>query len=300
MPSKRWASWDYTVFAEDGTEQGLEYWIERLADLTCNAHVASVEICPETGTPHLQGRIVFKRTYTFKAMQKILGERPHIEGTKCPLDDNYCRKVESERAINIDNRKKKGERTDLDNMRDLVKETNSMRQVVDVARSYQSVRMCEKWLEYNEPKREIDPNGIKVHWRWGPSGCGKTKYVWDMYPKEEVYTPTTYKWWQGYDGHKVVLIDELRANWCTFGQLLKLLDIYPYTVETKGGSRQIQATTWYITSAYPPEKLYNPEHFDAEERVEQLTRRITTVTLVQKRTREMLDSWFPFGAPLCK
>ena len=56
-------------------------------------------------------------------------------------------------------------------------------------------------------------------------------------------------------------------------ELLKLLDIYPYTVETKGGSRQIQATTFYITSCKPPEEVYNPHAFDKEERVDQLLRR---------------------------
>ena len=124
----------------------------------------------------------------------------------------------------------------------------------------------------SEPKRPIVHGGIEVHWRWGKAGLGKTRYVWEKHGLS-VYTPTTYKWWEGYDGHKVVLIDEFRKDWCKFGELLKLLDIYPYTVETKGGSRQIQATTFYITSCKPPEEVYNPHAFDKEERVDQLLRR---------------------------
>ena len=73
----------------------------------------------------------------------------------------------------------------------------------------------------------------------------------------------------------MVLIDEFRGDLCKFGELLKLLDIYPYTVETKVGSPQIQATTFYITSCKPPEEVYNSHK---EERVDQLLRRLTTVT----------------------
>ena len=114
--------------------------------------------------------------------------------------------------------------------------------------------------------------GIEVHWRWGKAGLGRTRYVWEKHGLS-VYAPTTYKWWEGYDGHKVVLIDEFRGDWCKFGELLKLLDIYPYTVETKVGSPQIQATTFYITSCKLPEEVYNPHAFDKEERVDQFLRR---------------------------
>lgn len=285
MPTQLWASWDYTIFAAEGEgPDALDVWIEKLVDFTCvNAHVASIEICPKSKRYHLQGRITFKRGYSFAAMKKIFGDHPHIEGTKCALDDNYMRKLEADKVIDIDNRKKKGERTDLENMRDLVKETSSMRQVVNTCKTYQGVRMAEKWLEYCEPERNIDPSDIQIHWRWGPSGCNKTRAIWEKHGKSNVFQPTTYKWWVGYDGHKIVLIDDFRPSWCTFSELLKLLDIYPYRVETKGGARQIQATLWYITSCYPPEDVYPPETFDRYNSIEQLTRRLTTVTRIGKR-----------------
>ena len=153
-----------------------------------------------------------------------------------------------------------------------------MASVVEVATSTQSVRMAELWLKYNEPKRPIGLN-IEIHWRYGSSGQGKTRWVWEKHGLA-VFTPTTYKWWEGYDGHKIVLIDEFRGDWCKFGELLKLTDIYPYTVETKGGSRQIQATCWYITSCKHPTQVYNPEAFDAQEKVDQLLRRLTSITHV--------------------
>lgn len=273
MPVKTWKTFGPCTL-NNYTEEDIE-WLKRLE---CNVMVCSKEICPETGTPHLQFGVTFKRSYGTEALRK-LHPRIHWETTYCAQDMNYCRKRDSELIIDRDERKKKGARTDIAEAKILVRSTHSMSAVVENTTSMQAVRMCEVWLKYNEPKRPIDC-APQVHYRWGKSGTGKTKFVWDRHHIDEIYTPTTYKWWEGYDAHKIVLLDELRSNWCTFGQLLRLLDRYPYTVETKGGSRQIQATTWYITSSKPPHELYDPHHFDAEERVDQLLRRITTVTEV--------------------
>ena len=104
--------------------------------------------------------------------------------------------------------------------------------VVEQASSVQSVRMAELWLKYNEPKRPIVHGGIEVHWRWSKAGLGKTRYVWEKHGLL-VYTPTTYKWWEGYDGHKVVLIDEFRGDWCKFvaygmvGHLISKVRVHP-------------------------------------------------------------------------
>lgn len=256
-------------------DQGDIEWLEKLE---CNVMVCSEEVCPETGKLHLQFSVTFKRSYSFAALKKLHGTISW-RAQHCPQDNNYCRKRDSKLLIDRDERKKKGARTDIAEVKDVVRSTCSMRDVVDVASSVQSVRMAELWLKYHEPKRPITP-APQIHWRWGRTDAGKTRYIWDNYGIEEVYTPTSYKWWEGYDGHTVVLIDEIRADWCKFGQLLRLLDRYPYTVEVKGGSRQIKAQTWFITSSKHPKDLYNAEHFDAAERVEQLLRRITTITEV--------------------
>ena len=250
-----------------------------LRELECTKLTCSKEVGDE-GTPHLQFSITFKRTYSIAGLKK-LHPRVHWEFQRCHQDNNYCRKIDSEIIIDIDNRRQ-GKRQDINVVKQVCRETLSMRAVVEEATSVQSVRMAELWLKYNEPKRPIAPELIKVFWRWGKTGLHKTRYVWDNHGIDEVYVPTSYKWWEGYDGHRVVLIDDLRANWCTFGQLIKLLDIYPYTVETKGGSRQIQAVTWYITSCYPPDNLYKKHDFDADERVEQLLRRLTDVVHITK------------------
>jgi len=250
--------------------------IEWLKRLECNVMTCSKEV-GESGTPHLQFSITFKRSYSLAALKK-LHNGVHWEIQDCKQDNNYCRKRDSELIIDRDERKKKGARTDIDVCKEVVKETLSMKEVVQSATSVQGVRIAELWLKYNEPKRPLQE--IEIHWRYGSTGLGKTRWIWEKYGVENVYTPTSYKWWEGYDGHKIVLIDEFRGDWCKFGELLRLTDRYPYTVETKGGSRQIQATIWYITSCKHPSLVYNADGFDASEKVDQLLRRIKTITRI--------------------
>ena len=90
---------------------------------------------------------------------------------------------------------------------------------------------------------------MKVYLLWGTSGAGKTRYVHDMWG-EEVYTLAGQKplWFDGYDGQKVLLIDEFEGVE-EFGRsnLLKCLDIYPYYAPVKGGFVCAQWEKVYIT-----------------------------------------------------
>jgi len=239
--------------------------------MTCSKEIG------ENGTPHLQFSVTFKRSYSLAALKK-LHSRVHWEFQDCVQDNNYCRKRDSDLIIDIDNRKKKGARTDIEEVKDVVSSTCSMRAVMNMATSVQSVRMAELWLKYNEPPRIIDPKDIKIHVRWGRAGLGKTGEIWRKYGETGVFKPLSFKWWEGYDGHEVVLLDEFRGDYCKFKEILDLTDIYPYRVECKNSSRQLKAKTFYITSSLPPEEWYSDYVFGKNERLDQLTRRLTTVT----------------------
>lgn len=265
-------SWDFTIHSDD-----IDAEIEWLKSLEVNVLVAALEVGEETQKEHIQGRIVFKRAYRRTQLKKLHGGA-HWEITTCEADANYCRKRNSVKILDIDNRKKKGERTDIHDARDVLQKTGSMREVVESTTSFQAVRMCEVYLKYCEKLRPIDISKMEVHWRYGPSEVHKTRHIWDTNSINDVFTPTTYKWWDGYDGHPVVLIDEFRGDWCKFRELLHILDPYPYRVETKGGSRQIQAYKFYITSCYPPDRVYSSEELNRTDKLWQLIRRFTTIT----------------------
>ena len=275
-------TWEVRV--SNYTEQDLKFF----EGLECTAIVMAKEV-GELGTPHLQGRITFGRTYRLSALKK-LHPSAHWEVTKCATDANYFKKIDSELFLEKGSFKR-GARNDIDEIKKKLKLTHSVASIVEETNNYNTIRMCQAILQYKEPPRPVGP--INVIWYWGGTGLGKTKAVYQAHPSEEIFRPVTYKWWEGYDGHKIVLLDDFRKDFCKFHELLTLLDIYPYRVECKGGSRQIQAHTFYITSAFGPADLY-----DGREDIEQLLRRVTEeykftsqgMIPVNKGAREMAEA----------
>jgi len=90
-----------------------------------------------------------------------------------------------------------------------------------------------------------------VHVFWGPTGTGKSRRAWDeagltAYPKD----PRT-KFWDGYQGHVNVVMDEFRGA-IDISHLLRWFDRYPVIVEVKGSSTVLMATNFWITSNLDP------------------------------------------------
>jgi len=90
---------------------------------------------------------------------------------------------------------------------------------------------------------------------WGRTGSGKSRRAWEeagmeAYPKD----PRT-KWWCGYKGQENVVIDEFRGG-IDISHILRWLDRYPVSVETKGSSRPLMAKSIWITSNIPPIAWY--------------------------------------------
>lgn len=223
----------------------------------------------ESGTRHLQGYIYFKNARSFNAIRKLLFNA-HIEKTKgTPKQaSDYCKKDGDYYEIG-ELPQKQGQRNDLEEIRDLVKQGKSIRDCIEVATSYQSVKMAEVYFKYFEKPRTWKP---KVYWLYGPTGTGKTKKAYEILGEDCYTAMSTGKWWEGYDGHENVLIDDMRKDFMKFHELLRLLDRYAMKVETKGGSRQFLAKTIVITSCYHPEFL-----FETREDIQQMLRRIDVI-----------------------
>jgi len=222
----------------------------------------------ETGTPHLQGYVEFVNARSFTSLKKQL-PTAHIETAFSTPEQNkaYCSK---QKVLFEDGSiKHQGARNDIEQIKDIVKTGGGMRSIIEVSTSYQSVRMGEVYLKYHEKPRTWKTT---VTWIYGPSGTGKTKHAYDNYP--DIYTPLSAKWWEGYDAHKNVLLDDFRTDYMPFAQLLRLLDRYEFKVETKGGSRQLLAENIIITCPYHPNDLYREA---TEENLTQLIRRINEI-----------------------
>lgn len=183
-------------------------------------------------------------------MRKLLPNGAHIEATRGTPQQasNYCKK-EGDYTEFGTLPEKQGKRSDLENVREIVRETGKMRDVIMNAQSYQSVRMAECMLKYFETPRTAKPY---VSWYWGATGTGKTRRAYEELGKDCYTCLTTGKWFEGYDAHEKVLIDDIRDTFMSFNDFLRLIDRYECRVECKGGSRQFKATRIIITSPFHP------------------------------------------------
>ncbi len=147
---------------------------------------------------------------------------------------------------------KQGRRTDIHEIRELIKEGKNFREIAEVATSYQALRGAQMLLATLEIPRTWR---TRVYWFWGPTGTGKTRTAYELFPKLWTSCFDKLKWWEGYDGHKIVLLDNFRTEACSASYLLKLLDRYPFKVENKGSSRQMLADVIVITCPFPPHNI---------------------------------------------
>lgn len=152
----------------------------------------------------------------------------------------------------------------------MILEGKPINEVVFSATSYQSARHAELLYKYM-PMPKVVKRVIK--WYWGATGTGKTLTATKEY--EDYYiTMKDLKWWDGYFGQKCIIIDDFRKDFCTFHELLRLLDSYQYRIQSKGTSQWIHPNTEciIITSAYPPDEVYS-----TREDIGQLIRRIDEI-----------------------
>lgn len=233
----------------------------------------------ENGTPHLQGALYRQHPITIKGLKKDLGDRCHIEVMHGTYEQNkiYCSKGGN--VFEVGECPKQGKRSDIHTIKKMAKEGKGMRDMIDEVNSYQAMRCGELVLKYIEKERDFAP---MVMWFYGPTGSGKS-YMADYICKQYGYTTwrsnKNLQWFEGYDAHEAVIIDDFRRSFCNYEELLLLLDRYPYRVMNKGGSRQLLAKLIIITCPKSPKDLYQDESsgYDIEKDIDQLLRRINYI-----------------------
>lgn len=261
---QRTRSW--IIVINNYTEEQYADLCERLPQL-CTYGILAREV-GENGTPHIQGYVEFKNTKTMSAAKKVISERAHLEKRQAKPSEasDYCKK--DGKFFEFGKLPAQGKRNDLIEVRKTFDETGQIRKVVESGANYNSIRYIEKVATYCEKRRTWKP---MVYWFWGDTGTGKTKKALEMFPNAWL-SGNTLKWWQGYDAHEDVIIDDFRGNYCTFGELLRILDRTPYRVEFKGGSRELLAKNIVITCPFHPKHVYS-----TIEDVRQLLRRIDVI-----------------------
>lgn len=196
----------------------------------------------ESGTIHLQGYLRFANAVALSTIKAGLS-RAHIELAKGNDYQNklYCTKEEGrvDGPWEYGTMAKPGKRTDLIVGCEAIDMGASVNELIvdnpNLLRSEAYLRRY-KVLKYCKRDRNV---GINIYVYIGPPGSGKTKKIYDDY-KDSVYSapvPTSQIWFDGYEGQKVIMLDEwpLVERSDLYEHLLKITDRYPYDVPIKGG-----------------------------------------------------------------
>lgn len=118
-----------------------------------------------------------------------------------------------------------------------------------------------------------------VHWFYGKTGFGKTRTAWEearSIAGDDIWVSLSDdKWFDGYVGQKVAILDDIRSNGWNFNMLLRLLDRYKLVVPIKGGFTRWCPEHIFITCPETPRRMYrNYQTGQPYDGIEQLERRI--------------------------
>ncbi|AJD07507.1 replication-associated protein [Odonata-associated circular virus-4] len=219
----------------------------------------------ETGTRHIQGAIRFARRTTFNQVKRIL-PRAHIEAARGTWQQcmDYCTKLETReegpfllgKCANEDMAPYQRLEEDIKN--GATRDDIENRHFKLYLRHHTAINHI---LTFHTKPRSNKPTVTVL---WGPTGTGKTRAVVKRASNrgDSLYIKERGKWWDGYAGQAICLLDEF-YGWLPFGCLLRLLDRYPNRVEYKGGSTQFTSDEIWITSNKEPKDWYKEEYMDA-------------------------------------
>jgi len=254
-----------------------------------------------TGTPHLQGVICFEHPQELSGVRRRfwpLG--PHLEPMHGTIEQAvaYCQKEETAdpeipfweagtRPVG------QGARGDLTDVVRAIRAGGSVRQVFDAGE--------EQFIKYHRgitasisllhrPRNHV----TAVYWLYGGTGSGKSLYALQQSSGEE----TTYwkspgdHWWDGYEGQQDVVIDDYRADFCKFSELLRLFDRYPHRVQYKGGIVQFTSKRIFVTTPKSPQETWASR---TAEDLGQLMRRITEVIRFPRDAPPVVPAMFVPG-----
>lgn len=266
------------------TEEDINL-LKEFAQSSCRWMIFGKETAPETGTMHLQGGCILTSQISFSTLKKLPQfARAHIEVMYGKPEDtrSYCSKEDSE-AYEFGTLPSPGKRNDIHAALEMVRDGCDLSELAHIeAHGPVVVKFYKGLTNFRSLIRKPRVHPPEVYWFHGETGTGKTRAAFSVADKyadriNDIWVSSGgLKWFDGYDGQSIAIIDDLRSEDVpSFPFLLRLLDRYPMRVEYKGGSVLWTPHTIIITSPLSPTNCFANRH--RSEDFAQLERRISYI-----------------------
>lgn len=248
-------AWCFTL--NNYTDEECKKMSDLVDNSSVNRLIGGFEIAPTTGTPHIQGAVVFRNQRSLNGVRRIFPRAMWSNmDKKWPAQVKYCSK-----ECKVEWRKNteggQGERTDIKAAIKMIKDGAKF---ADVCEKHEALIRCAGAYKLIREQEKADcpppmERPMKVTILWGPAGTGKTTraskgndsvYVWDA----------RNKFFNMYKGQKKLIIDEFMDNQTNIKWLTRILDKFRLIVEVKGGAEWARWEEVVITSNVNPDKWY--------------------------------------------
>lgn len=262
-------SWQFTV--NNYTDSDLT----RLAQVECVYVVYGKEVAPTTGTPHLQGFVMFENGKSMSAVSDIIPGHLSFVLNKFWNVAEYCKKDGDyvERGTAPKNPGKR-ERNDWDGYMDLIKSgrATELPDKIQITQ-FRNIQAIES--KYRKVDTTLDWTMSPNEWIWGQAGTGKSTKA--RLENPDAYIKMNNQWWDGYAGEDSVLIEDITKDWSQFAShLLIWADRFSYRGATKGSTVMLR-----------PKKIVVTSNFCIQALCDQCSIPTDTMLALQRRFREI-------------
>jgi hypothetical protein len=230
--------------------------------------ILGFEVAPTSGTPHIQGYIQFSKPTKVGPLAKKWKAWFKRANGNDQENFNYCSK--GGRFMEF------GERRDTTGA-----SSGHLGGLAEQDRWKRNIKLAKKGML--EELAEVDPEAftrchrtykqiavdymvppedlptLRNYWIWGATGTGKSRSAreWCSENNFTMFRKNRNKWWDGYQGQDVVIIDDWSPETECLGDYLKdWADHYSFTGETKGGNILARPKTFIVTSQFHPETCF--------------------------------------------
>lgn len=258
----------------------------------CKFLIYGFENAPTTGTKHLQGYIHLLKRLSLYQLKTLLGPIPAFYMAKkndlanyryCSKSNNFYYYETSLGGTFTENSKKslptKGlsKKQRMEIAYDLAKQERFDEIDKDLlilhGKTLRSLKMENIEVEDNLFYDQGEKNYFHCHnlWLWGETGTGKSFFItyfkyginkwWERRCKRlnqpyfplRIFNHQKSKWWCGYMGEEIVVINEVNPTFCSWyaNEIKEWVDQYPFNAEVKGSNLgKIRPLFFIFTSNY--------------------------------------------------